>query len=131
MHSLDRIHYQLLMAVHRHGTISNAAAVLHITQSAASQRLVQAERRLGVALTAKNGRTVSLTLAALHLIQAGGQSERLLEAAEAEALWLDHSSAPTLRLAVGVHDSLWWLPQVLTDLDAQPGIRHPRSDPLR
>jgi LysR family transcriptional regulator, regulator for metE and metH len=120
MEPLDRTHYRLLMAVHRHGTISKAAAALHMTQSAASQRLLQAERRLGVVLTTKNGRTVSLTSAALHLVQAGRQSERLLEAAEAEALWLDHSSAPTLMLAVGVHDALWWLPPILTDLDSTP-----------
>jgi LysR family transcriptional regulator, regulator for metE and metH len=120
MHSLDRTHFQLLMAVHRHGTISRAASALYMTQSAASQRLLQAERRLGVVLTTKNGRTVSLTPAALHLVHAGGKSERLLEAAEAEALWLDHSSSPTLSLAVGVHDALWWLPRVLADLDAQP-----------
>ena len=105
MEGLDRTHYQLLMAVHRHGTISKAASALHMTQSAASQRLVQAERRLGVVLTTKNGRSVSLTSAALHLVHAGRHSERLLEAAEAEALWLDHRSAPTLMLAVGVHDA--------------------------
>ena len=118
MGELDRVHYQLLLALDQHGTIGNAASTLFMSQSAASQRLVQAERRLGVELTTKSGRTVALTSAALHLVQAARHSERLLRAAEAEALWLDHSSTPVLTMAVDVHDALWWLPALVADLDA-------------
>ena len=118
MSELDRLHYQLLLAVHRHGTVGKAASALHMSQSAASQRLLQAQRRLGIELTTKHGRTVSLTPAALCLVQAARHSERLLRAAEAEALWLDHSAAPTLTMAVDVHDALWWLPPLLAELDA-------------
>ena len=91
---------------------------LHISQSAASQRISEAERRLGITLTTRRGRNVALTSAALHLVQAARQSEGLLQAAEAEARWVDHSSAPTLTLAVGVHDALWWLPALTKELDA-------------
>ncbi len=62
--SLDRAHYQLLLALDRRGTISAAATELFITQSAASQRLREAERRLGFPLTTRQGRTVALTPAA-------------------------------------------------------------------
>src|SRR4051794_30060854 len=116
MNGLDRAHYQLLLALHREGVVGRAAAELHISQSAASQRISEAERRLGIALTTRRGRNLALTSAALHLIQAARHSEGLLQAAEAEARWLDHSSAPTLTLAVGAHDALWWLPALITDL---------------
>jgi LysR family transcriptional regulator, regulator for metE and metH len=118
MDGLGRSHYQLLLALERLGSVGQAATELHISQSAASQRINEAERRLGITLTTRSGRNVALTSAALLLIQAARQSEALLQAAEAEARWLDHSNAPTLTLAVGAHDALWWLPALSTELDA-------------
>ena len=118
MDGLGRSHYQLLLAVDRLGSVGRAAAELHISQSAASQRINEVERRLGITLTTRSGRNVALTSAALLLTQAARQSEGLLQAAEAEARWVDHSNAPTLTLAVGAHDALWWLPTLTVELDA-------------
>jgi DNA-binding transcriptional LysR family regulator len=118
--SLDRAHYQLLLALDRRGTISAAATDLFITQSAASQRLREAERRLGFPLTIRDGRTVALTPAAQRLVQAAHASERALDAAEADARWLGTSRVPALQLAVDVHDACWWLPSVLAELDDAP-----------
>jgi LysR family transcriptional regulator for metE and metH len=128
--SLDRAHYQLLVALDRRGTISAAATDLFITQSAASQRLREAERRLGFPLTIRNGRTVALTQAAQRLVQAAYASERALDAAEADARWLGSSREPALQLAVDVHDACWWLPSVLAELNEDPhaaGIELVRS----
>ncbi len=120
MSSLDRAHYQLLLALDRRGTISAAATDLFITQSAASQRLREAERRLGFPLTMRDGRTVALTPAAQRLVQAAYESERALDAAEADARWLGSSREPALQLAVDVHDVCWWLPTVLAELNEDP-----------
>ncbi|MGI9646500.1 MAG: LysR family transcriptional regulator [Ilumatobacteraceae bacterium] len=120
MSELDRIHYQLLLAIDRLGTISAAARDLYITQSAASQRLRQAERRLGFALTTRVGRTVVLTPAAERLVEAARRSESTLRAAEADARWLASSGEPSLELAVDVHDALWWLPSAMAEIDDDP-----------
>jgi LysR family transcriptional regulator for metE and metH len=128
--TLDRAHYQLLLALDRRGTISAAATDLFITQSAASQRLREAERRLGFPLTMRDGRSVALTPAALRLVQAAHASERALDAAEADARWLGSSREPALQLAVDVHDACWWLPSVLAGLNEDPnaaGIELVRS----
>jgi LysR family transcriptional regulator, regulator for metE and metH len=118
--SLDRSHYQLLVALDRRGTITAAAGDLFITQSAASQRLREAERRLGFPLITRHGRTVALTPAAQRLVQAAHVSERALGAAEADARWLGSSREPALQLAVDVHDVCWWLPSVLARLNHDP-----------
>lgn len=130
MSGLDRAHYQLLLALNRRGTITAAATDLFITQSAASQRLREAERRFGYPLTIRSGRTVALTPAAQRLVQAAHASERALDAAEADARWLGSAREPALQLAVDVHDVCWWLPSVLAELNEDPhaaGIELVRS----
>ena len=121
MSSLDRSHYQLLLTLDQRGTITAAASELFITQSAASQRLREAERRLGFPLIIRHGRTVDLTAAAQRLVQAAHVSERALDAAEADARWLGSSHEPALQLAVDEHDVCWWLPSVLAGLEQIPG----------
>ena len=120
MSELDRIHYQLLLELDRKGTISAAARALFVTQSAASQRLREAERRLGFPLTTRAGRTVALTPAAQRLIEAARISERTLVAAEADARWLGNSGTPALQLALDIYDLSWWLAPLLAELDDLP-----------
>jgi LysR family transcriptional regulator for metE and metH len=122
MSSLDRSHYQLLLELERHGTLSAASGALFITQSAASQRLREAERRLGFALTVRSGRKVALTTAARRLVEAARVSERTLGAAEAEARWLGSSGVATLQLALDVYDFAWWLAPLVAEIDAMSDL---------
>lgn len=57
MNLLDQTHWALLGTLHEGRTVTEAAALLGITQSAATQRLREAERRMGVPLVSKAGRT--------------------------------------------------------------------------
>lgn len=117
MFELERRHYRLLLALDREGTISAAARSLFITQSAASQQLHQADRRLGFALTTRTGRSVALTPAAKRLVEAATLSENALVAGEADARWLATSSIPSLRVALGFYDNTAWLGDVQAELD--------------
>jgi len=110
MSYLERRHYRLLSAIHVHGQLSQAARSVGLTQSAASHQIREAERRLGIRLFARAGRTLVLTAAGLRLVQAAQVSEAALAEAEAEATWLDRGAAPRLRVAVGAYDTLGWLP---------------------
>ncbi|CAN5912176.1 LysR substrate-binding domain-containing protein [soil metagenome] len=110
---LERRHYRLLTQVERLGTISAAAAAVHITQSAASQQLREAERRLGVPLTVRAGRSIELTPAARRLVEGGTTSERLLDAAEADARWLASGQELHLRVALGVYDRVDWVSELM------------------
>lgn len=100
---LDRTHLSLLAALRRQGTLTAAAESLHITQAAASQRLREAERRLGIDLVARQGRTVALTPAGERLALAGDEVDRSLRLAEADAVWMGRRGA-RLRLAMNHHD---------------------------
>ncbi|MBA2946795.1 LysR family transcriptional regulator [Streptomyces himalayensis] len=59
MLNLERL--RTLDALARHGSVSGAAAGLHVTTSAVSQQMSKLEREVGQQLLAKNGRGVRLT----------------------------------------------------------------------
>jgi len=99
MHLLDMAHWHLLAALNEQGTLSAAAAALGVTQSAATQRLREAERRLGVVLASKRGRSLVLTEAGLTLAKAANIARPLLEQAESDAIWQGKRSSRQITLA--------------------------------
>ena len=117
---LDRSHYQLLLELSQAGTVSGAADRLFISQSAASQRLHQAERRFGFPLTVRVGRRLALTPAARRLVEAAGESERALIAGEVDARWLSTAGEPALLLAIDVFDHMPWLTSAIAEFGDDP-----------
>lgn len=104
MHLLDLAHWSLVAALKEQGTLSAAAAVLGVTQSAATQRLQEAERRLGVALTQKEGRVLVLTPAGRIVAEAAHAAQPVLQQAESDAIWQGKRTANQLKLAVSHFD---------------------------
>lgn len=82
MLNLERL--RILHAVARHGSVSGAAAGLHVTTSAVSQQLAKLERETGQQLLARNGRGVRLTDAGRLLAGHAGRVISQLELAESE-----------------------------------------------
>jgi LysR family transcriptional regulator for metE and metH len=117
---LERSHYQLLLELSRAGTVRGAADRLYITQSAASQRLQQAERRFGFPLTVRVGRRLALTPAAQRLVEAADASERALIAGEVDAQWLSTAGEPALLVAIDVFDYTPWLTSAIVELGDNP-----------
>src|SRR5690606_10512561 len=68
----------------RHGSVSGAAAGLHITTSAVSQQLAKLEREAGQRLLAKNGRGVRLTDAGRLLAEHAARILSQVELAQAD-----------------------------------------------
>ena len=81
MLNLERL--RVLQAVARHGSVTAAAAELHVTTSAVSQQLARLERESGTTLVERSGRGIRLTDSALLL--AGHASAILAMAEEAQA----------------------------------------------
>ncbi|MER6946644.1 LysR family transcriptional regulator [Nonomuraea sp. NPDC000554] len=81
---IDTRRLRTLRAVADHGTVTGAAAALHLTPSAVSQQLVALEHEVGHRLFTRDGRGVRLT--AVGRIMLGHANEVLaqLERAEAE-----------------------------------------------
>ncbi|MFT4655897.1 MAG: LysR family transcriptional regulator for metE and metH [Candidatus Aldehydirespiratoraceae bacterium] len=121
--SLERQHFDLLVDLRHSGTLAAAAQTLHISASAASHRLKEAERRLGIALTATDGRSIRLTAAGQHLAEVGEIAQRNLRSAEATARWMNSADRPAVRIALDFYDTAPWFEQLIglsdlpTDVD--------------
>lgn len=104
MQLLDIAHWSLVCALKDRETLSSAAASLGITQSAATQRLREAERRLGVTLAHKNGRSLELTDAGRTVATAGHATLPVLRQAESDAIWQGKRNARQLTLVLSHFD---------------------------
>ena len=111
--SLERHHIDLLIALRHSGKLARAADMLHISASAASRRLQEAERRLGVELTIAEGRSIRLTEAALHLAEVGEIAQSSLRSAEETARWMNSADRPAVRIALDFYDTAPWFEQLI------------------
>ncbi|MSQ42185.1 MAG: LysR family transcriptional regulator [Dehalococcoidia bacterium] len=102
----------------RRGTLTEAAAALHVTQPALSQSLAQLERRVGVALLERDGRRRRLTEAGQELARFA--EETLGRAAELQRWLLAHRAGESGTLRVGMIDaaSLYFLPGTIREFRA-------------
>ncbi|MCR9257068.1 MAG: LysR family transcriptional regulator [Alphaproteobacteria bacterium] len=116
---LDHRHYALLLALEDTGTVRDAADRLGLTQSAASHRLAEAERRLGLDLTERRGRRVFLTPAARSLIAAGRPALESLARAERRVMGSARAGKQVVRFGQSPYSRLHWLPAFLDIL-----VRH-------
>ncbi len=112
---LDVRDLQVVLAVSAAGTTANAAAHLHLTQSAVSRALALAEDKLGVRLFARTSRGLVPTEAGARLI--GGAGPVLAQLAELENLATAPATVPVeLRLACECYTAYRWLPSALVQL---------------
>src|SRR4051812_12127513 len=81
--ALELRHHRLLVAVAECGSLAAAARVLHLTASALSHQLRDAEQRLGVAIFQRRHRRLLLTAAGEELLR--GSRRVLAEAEHAES----------------------------------------------
>ncbi len=82
MLNLERL--RVLQAVARHGSVTAAAAELHVTTSAVSQQLTKLERESGAALVERSGRGIRLTEAAQLLASHASAILSMAELAQAD-----------------------------------------------
>jgi DNA-binding transcriptional LysR family regulator len=81
---IDLRRLTVLRAIAEYGTVTAAAAAVHLTPSAVSQQVRQLGRELGVSLLEPQGRRVRLTEAAHALIRHADAIEELWQRTEAE-----------------------------------------------
>ncbi|MDJ0377446.1 LysR family transcriptional regulator [Cryobacterium sp. PH31-L1] len=89
----------MLAQLHRLGTIAAVARELHLTAPGVSMQLAALEREVGLTLTERHGRTLTLTPAGLLLAKHGHDIVDLLSVAELEVAALLEGSAGTYRVA--------------------------------
>src|SRR5262245_33543751 len=95
---LELRHLQLIAAISDAGSVTAAAARLHLTQSALSHQLRDAEGRLGARLFDRVGRRMRLTPAGERLLKTARGILESLEDAEQQIRRGGAESAGLLRL---------------------------------
>lgn len=119
---LDLRHFQLVAAVAEAGTLAAASRQLHLTSSALSHQLREAETRLGAALFQRRHRRLLLTGAGEALLASARRV--LAEVASLEARFDGDLDQDLLRLSTGCYTVYGWLPAVLGAWQAE----HPRVE---
>ncbi|GGZ42139.1 LysR family transcriptional regulator [Streptomyces poonensis] len=122
MLNLERL--RTLDALARHGSVSGAAAGLHVTTSAVSQQMAKLEREVGQQLLAKNGRGVRLTDAGRLLADHATRILSQVELAQADLEAQRGQVVGELRLAAFPTAMRGLFPAVLSALrERHPALR--------
>ncbi|MDM7322706.1 MAG: LysR family transcriptional regulator [Gammaproteobacteria bacterium] len=103
-------HLRMVQALAETGSVSAAAARVHLTQSALSHQLGALERYFGLSLLDRSRRPLRLTPAGERLLLAARRVLPEVDAARAELLRQASNHAPeSLRIAVECHSCFDWL----------------------
>lgn len=107
---------QLLVALQQCGSVMQAAAVLHMSQSAATQSLGELERILGVQLFERHARGIRSTLAGQTLVDTARGILAALEEVSESLASIRRGAAAALRIGATPAASLAILSLLLADL---------------
>lgn len=110
---LERTHLQIIRAVDRFGSLTAAAAALHLTQSALSHTIGKLEDRLGVAIWYREGRSLRPTQAGAYLLSVAERLLPQLERAEEQLRQYARGERGTLRIGMECHPCYQWLLKIV------------------
>jgi len=116
---LEIRHLRLLTAVAEEGSVTEAGRRLHVTQSALSHQLRDAEERLGTALFLRLGKKMVLTPAGEKLLESARKVLDELHCAEAQVEGLNGGKRGVIRVSTECYTCYHWLPPVLKKFHAK------------
>jgi LysR family transcriptional regulator for metE and metH len=111
---LERIHLATLLEVERQGSLTAAADVLHLTQSALSHSMKKLEQQLGTDLWLREGRSLRLTQAGQYLYAVAQRLIPQLDLAEARLQQFAQGERGTLRIGMECHPCYQWLLKIVS-----------------
>ena len=110
---LDRIHLAIVQEVERLGSLTAAASVLHVTQSALSHSMKKLEQQLGTDVWLREGRGLRLTQAGQYLLAVANRVLPQLSVAEDRLRQFADGERGTLRIGMECHPCYQWLLKVV------------------
>jgi len=120
---IERIHLQIILALHQFKTLTAAASSLNLSQSALSHQIKHLEERLGVKLWQKEGRMLRLTQPGEQLLISAQRVLPLLQRTEQTLQAYAEGSQGNLRIGVECYPCYEWLTRVIADfLLASPDV---------
>lgn len=116
---LERIHLSIIREVDREGSLTAAAAVLCLTQSALSHAMKKLEQQLGTDIWLREGRTLRLTQAGSYLLAVANRVLPQLDLAEERVRQFAQGERGTLRIGMECHPCYQWLLKIVSPYLAQ------------
>jgi LysR family transcriptional regulator, regulator for metE and metH len=116
---LEIRHLKLLAAVAEEGSVTEAGRRLHVTQSALSHQLRDAEEKLGAQLFMRLGRKMVLTAAGEKLLESAKRVLDELRTAETQIEGLNGGTRGVIRVSTECYTCYHWLPPVLKRFHAK------------
>ncbi len=106
---IERSHLAILREVDRQGSLTAAADVLCLTQSALSHAIRKLEQHIGTAVWTKEGRHLRLTHAGSYLLSLANRLLPQLEHAERVMVQIAGGQRGALRIGIECHPCYEWL----------------------
>lgn len=120
---LDRSHLMLVREVDRQGSLTAAAEVLCLTQSALSHTIKKIEQQLETPIWTREGRSLRLTQAGRYLLQLANRLLPQMEHAEQVMAQFAAGQRGSLRIGMECHPCYQWLLKVVSPyLSAWPDV---------
>ncbi len=120
---IEHSHLKIIQALYTNGTLTEAANALCLSQPALSHQIGYLEKKLGVALWERNGRSLRLTQAGLLLLETAQQVLPVLAQAEKTLAAYSEGRQGILRIGVECYPCFEWLTGMIGQYMRQmPGI---------
>jgi LysR family transcriptional regulator for metE and metH len=120
---LERMHLAIIREVERQGSLTAAAGVLCLTQSALSHTMKKLEQSLGTDIWLREGRSLRLTQAGHYLLEVANRLLPQLDLAEARLHQYAQGERGTLRIGMECHPCYQWLLKIVSPyLAAWPDV---------
>ena len=111
---LERIHLAIVQQVQQQGSLTAAADVLHVTQSALSHSMKKLEQQLGTNIWRREGRKLELTQSGQYLLEVANRVLPQLELAEERLQQYALGERGALRIGMECHPCYQWLLKVVS-----------------
>ncbi len=120
---LERIHLSIVQEVDKQGSMTAAASVLCLTQSALSHTVKKLEQQMGTDIWLREGRRLRLTQAGEYLLAVASRVLPQLAMAEERMSQYAQGERGTLRIGMECHPCYQWLLKVVAPyLAAWPDV---------
>lgn len=113
MTMLDRNHLAIVDEVARLGSLTAAAAKLHVTQSALSHTIRKLEQHLGTGIWTREGRSLRPTQAGQYLLSVANRVLPQFQVAEERLRQYAQGERGTLRIGMECHPCYQWLLKIV------------------
>src|SRR6478735_6029578 len=120
---LERMHLAIVREVDRQGSLTAAAEVLCVTQSALSHTMKKLEQQLGTDIWLREGRSLRLTQAGQYVLAVANRVLPQLALAEGKLRQFAQGERGALRIGMECHPCYQWLLKVVSPyLAAWPDV---------